>query len=100
MPITLTQKVWQITSYLQLGGLINWFYVVITFFSQRLNKCSPKLRDWRRLLPPPGYTSGNSHWWLCGFDPFVAIGNPQTTYAGHEHKFGMVSEICNRQKNA
>jgi len=43
MPIALTQKLWQNTSYLQLGGLINWFYVVITIFAQHLNICSPKL---------------------------------------------------------
>jgi len=72
-PRTLTQKLWQNASYLQLSGLINWFYVVITIFAQQLNICSPKLVEWWRLLPPPGYTSGNSYWWLCGFDPFVAV---------------------------
>jgi len=66
----------QNSRYLQLGGLINWFYVVITIFAQHLNIRSPKLGEWRCLLPPPGYTSGKCYWWLCGFDPFVAIGNP------------------------
>jgi len=33
--------------------------VVTTIFAQHLNICSPKLREWRRLLPPPSYTSGN-----------------------------------------
>jgi len=75
-PIALTQKLWQNTTYLQLSGLNNWFYVVITIFAQHLNICSPKLVDWRRLLLPPGDASGNSYWWLCGFDPFVAIANP------------------------
>jgi len=42
-PIALTQKLWQITSYLQLSGLNNRFYVVITIFAQHLNVCSPKL---------------------------------------------------------
>jgi len=42
-PIALTQKLWQNTSYLQLSGLNNWFYAVITIFAQHLNICSPKL---------------------------------------------------------
>jgi len=75
-PIAITQKLWQNTSYLQLSGLNNWFYVVTTIFAQHLNICSPKLVEWRRLLPSPGDASGNSYWWLCGFDPFVAIANP------------------------
>ena len=75
-PIALTQKLWQNTSYLQLSGLNNWFYVVITIFAQHLNICSPKLMEWRRLLPPPGDASTNSYWWLCGFKPFLAIANP------------------------
>jgi len=50
-PIALTQKLWQNTSYLQLGGLNNWFYVVVTIFAQHLNICSPKLREWRRPFP-------------------------------------------------
>jgi len=75
-PIALTQKLCQNTSFLQLGGLIDWFYVVITIFAQHLNICSPKLGKWRCRLPPPGYTSGKCYGWLCGFDPFVAIGNP------------------------
>jgi len=75
-PIVLTQKLWQNTSYLQLSGLNNWFYVVITIFAQHLNIWSPKLVEWRRLLPPPGDASGNSYWWLCGFEPFVATANP------------------------
>jgi len=29
-------------------------------FAQHLNICSPKLVEWRRLLPPPGDASGNS----------------------------------------
>jgi len=60
------------------------FYVVITIFAQHLNICSPKLGEWRRLSPPPGYASGNSDWWLCGFDPFVAITKPYTIHAGHK----------------
>jgi len=42
-PIALTQKLWQNTSPLQLSGLNNWFYVVITIFAQHFNVCSPKL---------------------------------------------------------
>ena len=75
-PIALTQTLWQNTSYLQLSGFNHWFYVVIIIFDQHLNICSPKLVEWRRLLPPPGDTSGNSCWWLCGFEPFVASANP------------------------
>ena len=62
-PIAPTQKLCQITSNLHLSGLNNWFYVVITIFTQHLNICSPKLEEWRRHLPPPGYASGNSYWW-------------------------------------
>jgi len=42
-PIALTQKLWQNTSYLQLSGLNNWFYVVITIFAQHVNIYSSKL---------------------------------------------------------
>jgi len=31
------------TSYLQLSGSNNWFYVVITIFAQHFNICSAKL---------------------------------------------------------
>jgi len=75
-PLALTQKLWQNTSYIQLSGLNNWIYVVITIFAQHLIICSPKLMEWRRLLPPPGYASANSDWWLCGFEPCVAVANP------------------------
>jgi len=44
-PIALKQKLWQNSCYLQLGGLINWFYVVITIFAQRLSICSTKLGE-------------------------------------------------------
>jgi len=37
--------------------------VVITIFTQRLNICSPKLGEWRRHFPPPGYAPGKSYWW-------------------------------------
>jgi len=43
MRIALTQKLWQNTSYLQLSGLNNWFYVVITIFAQHLNMFTSKL---------------------------------------------------------
>ena len=61
-PLALTQKREQNTSYLQLGGLIIWFTVVKTIFAQHLNICSPKLGEWRCLLPPPGYTLSNCYW--------------------------------------
>jgi len=44
-PIAATQTFRQNTSYLQLTGLNNWFYVVITIFAQHLNICSPKLEE-------------------------------------------------------
>jgi len=75
-PIALTQKLWQNTSYLPLSRLKNWFYVVITIFAQQFNICSPKLVEWRRLLPPPGDSSGNIYLWLCGFEPFVGTAHP------------------------
>jgi len=45
MPIALTQKLWQNTSYLQLGRLNNWFFAVMTIPAQHLNICSPKLGE-------------------------------------------------------
>jgi len=44
-PIALTQRLLQNTSYLQLGGLNNWFYAAITIFAQHLNICSLKLEE-------------------------------------------------------
>jgi len=42
-PTALAQKLWQKTSYLELSGLNNWFYVVIKIFAEHLDICSPKL---------------------------------------------------------
>jgi len=75
-PITLTRKLWQNSCYLQLGRLNNWFYAAITIFAQQFSIYCPKLGEWRSFSPPLGYVSGNSDWWLCGFDLFVAIANP------------------------
>jgi len=50
-----------------------------------LHICSPKLGELWRLSPPPGYTPGNSDWWLGGFDPVVASANlVQTIQVGHK----------------
>jgi len=43
------QKVWQNTSYLQLGGMNNWFYAIMTIFAQWFNICSAKFWGRRRL---------------------------------------------------
>jgi len=69
----LTQEYWQNTSYLQLGGMNNWFYAVMTMFAQRFNSWSPKFGGRRRLSPSRGYAPGNTDWQLCGSDLFVAI---------------------------
>jgi len=50
--------------------------VVITIFAQHLNICSTKLVEWRHFCPQPGDAAGNSYWWLCGVEPFVATANP------------------------
>jgi len=44
-PIAPRKELCQSTSYLQLSGLNNWLYVVITTFAQHLNICSPKLGE-------------------------------------------------------
>jgi len=41
--IALTQKLWQNSSYLQLSGLNNWFYVIITFL---LNTWICAVQNW------------------------------------------------------
>jgi len=79
----------------------NWFHTVITNFSQHLNICSPKSEEWRCISPSPGYASGNSDWRLRGFWSFCCSCKP----AGYSRwprkdKYVMVSDICNRQKNA
>ena len=99
-PIASTQKLWQNTSYLQLSGLNNWFYVFTTLFAQHLNICSPKLVEWLRLLPPPGDASGNSLMMAVWFWTFCWNCKPvDNSRWPWKDKFGMVSEICNRQKN-
>jgi len=35
-----------------------------------------KIEGMTAPFAPPGYSSVNSDWWLCGFDPFVAVANP------------------------
>jgi len=50
-PVALPQNLCQNTSYLYFIGLNNWFYAIITIFTQHLNTCSPKLGEWRRLSP-------------------------------------------------
>jgi len=50
-----TQKLWKNTNYLQLGGIINWLYAVMTLFAQQFNVCSSKFE--RSTAPfdhPPG----------------------------------------------
>jgi len=50
-----TQKLRQNTSYLQLGGINNWLYTVMTIFAQRFNICNQKLgtdRAFRHQLAP------------------------------------------------
>jgi len=56
----LTQKLQQNTSYLQLGGMINPLYAVMTIFAQRLNICSSKFERSTAPIAPPGYAPDNS----------------------------------------
>jgi len=46
-----TQKLRKNTSYLQLGGINNWLYTVMTIFAQRFNICSQKLGTDRAFRP-------------------------------------------------
>jgi len=41
----LKQKLWQNTNYLQLGGINNWFYAIMTIFVQRFSICSSKFGE-------------------------------------------------------
>jgi len=45
----LTQKLWQNTNYLQLGGMIDGVYAVVTIFAQRFNICNSKFE---RIMAP------------------------------------------------
>jgi len=45
----LMQKLQQNTNHLQLDGMINWVYTVMTVFAQRFNICSSKFE---RSTPP------------------------------------------------
>jgi len=56
----LTHKLRQNASYLQLGGMINWLYAVMTIFAQRFNICSSKFERSTALIAPPGYAPCNS----------------------------------------
>jgi len=48
------------TNYLQLGGMINRLYEVMTIFAQRFNVCSSKFESSTAPIAPPGYKPGNS----------------------------------------
>jgi len=61
--LVLMQKLWQNSSYQQLGRMNNCFYGVMTVFAQQFNYCNLAML-------------GNSDLWLRGFHPFVAIANP------------------------
>ena len=45
----LTQKLWQNTNYLQLGGMIDGVYAVVTIFAQRFNICNSQFE---RIMTP------------------------------------------------
>jgi len=56
----LTQKHRQNINYLQLGGIINWLYAVMTVFAQRFNISSSEFeRSTARIASLPGYAPGN-----------------------------------------
>ena len=57
----LTQKLRKNINYLQLGGMNNWLYAVMTIFAQRFNICSPKVGGVTALFPSLGYALGNSN---------------------------------------
>jgi len=85
-PIDLTQKLWQNTSYLQLSGLNNWFYVVITIF---LSTWIFAVQNWWNdgaFYPHLATRQATLIGGCVGFEPFVATASPYTTHAGHEKK--------------
>jgi len=45
-------------------------------FCSTLEYLQSKIGGMTAPFAPPGYASDNSYWWLCGFEPFVAITNP------------------------
>jgi len=61
-PSALTQKLLQNTNYLQLGGMINGLYAVMTIFAQRFNfqYLQFKIREDYGAYRPPGNAPGNS----------------------------------------
>jgi len=56
----LMQKLWQNSSYLQLGKLNNCFYAAMTVLVQHVNICSPKLGGMTVPYALPDYAPGNS----------------------------------------
>jgi len=73
----LTQKHRQNANFLQLGGIINRLYAVMTIFAQRFNICSSKLERSTAHLPP--WLRTWQQWlvaiWYC-LDPFVTSAHP------------------------
>jgi len=61
-------ETWQNTDYLQLGGMINWLYAVMTNFDLWLNTWSSKFKRSAAPIVPPVYAPGNSDWWPYDFD--------------------------------
>jgi len=58
----LPQKLRQNTNYLQLGGMINWLYAVMTIFVQRFNIYRPKFVRSAAPITPPNYAPDDSDW--------------------------------------
>ena len=81
----LTQKFRQNTNYLQIGGMNNWLYAVLTIFAQQSNFCSSKF-EWLQLYSSPLLLPLTTVTWPCGFDSFVASPNTyQPTSATKRH---------------
>ena len=94
----ITQKLWQSTSFVQLGRMNNWLYAIMTIFAHGSKFAVQNLRDdcairpnWLRAWPQ--WLMAVWFWsFCCNCKP---VDSPCRSRKG---KFGMVSKICNRQQ--
>jgi len=98
----LTQNLRQNANYLQLGGVVNWLYAVMTIFAQRFNICSSNFERSTvpiALLVTHRATATDGHMFLSS--SFCCKCKPlDSSRRSRKDKFVMVSKLCNQQHNA
>ena len=97
-PIALTQKLWKYSSYLQRSGSNNWFYVVITIL---LNTWIFAVQNWWNdgvFCPHLATRQATVNDGCVVLNLLLQLQPVDKSRLPWKHKFGMASEICNRQK--